>query len=504
MLYALLALLLVIASRVAYRAAFPFHAGVKDVNTHLLFVREIREHGYRIPRRIVRFLLDDNDYPQGFHWLMALSRIPLPLLERYGGHLSLAFDTAQLLIAAALIAMAGGHEYAWLLLFPLLRQFWFFEERAFLFGARAFGVLAGNVYLLGAFFAVQTGDWPWLILALAGFVGFATSSQFGWQAVTFFTLLLSALTLRWEYAAMFAACLAVATLITRGYAWTVMQGWLRHSWFYKTHMLKTNWGLPHYYRDWRDCFRRFRWSRFEHLLFQNPLAKWATNFPLSLPFFAVWASQGFALTPLAVYCLCGFILIPIIATEALKSLGEPDRYLDYATIPVLLYLSHASLGEYWPGFVAAVLVGLWAVWFQVRLKQREVAREGDRDEGQQALLAWAATLAPSTLLTIPLRTSFFLGYSLDQHRYVTFLANVGQGERYQALADLCPDYMGYPGRDLAGYVARYGVDVIIADRHYLHLLETKIGAPDYYDFSAFTPVYETPQVIAYAPTVPAP
>ncbi len=488
----LLSVVLTFLSRFAYYLTFPFKNLDTDAVNHLLLVKAIRANHGRIPERIPKYLLDTNDYPNGFHRVIALLPFSIESLEKYGGLVPIIMDTAFAGLIGLYILLSGGKEHLWLLLFPFIRLLWGYEVRAFLFGERAFGVFFGNIYMASALLFLQTHNPLWALAALFGFVGFSTTSQFTWQAVTFFTILLDVLLLKFDFISVYLVCFALAALITKGYSIKVLMGLIRHSYFYKTHILKTNWGIKHFYGDWVTVFKRLRATNLVNLLYENSLAKWVTNYPISIPFLWIWAQTGFQWNALVVYSLCGLILLPIIATETFKFWGEPERYLEYCILPTLLYLSFFPVSHHAFLYTVALLVGVSAVLFQLNLKRKFSKKEVELENDFDALETLLRELPDSVILPIPLRVAYRPGYTLEKHRYVGNFINIGAGPYYKELVELLPDHMGFPSKDLNSVIEKYKVDYLILHKKYYGILDKKkLKGEPYYDFSSYTLTHDS-------------
>jgi hypothetical protein len=496
---AITAFLLTLVSRLAYLRGFSFNLIDKDVSCHLYLVRSIRENQGCIRKTYTQFLLDDNTYPQAFHKWVALAGFSLPFLERWGGVIPIVFDCLLLLFIAWVLQLNHAAHFGWLLLFPLIRLLWAVEDRAFLFNPRAFGDFWANVYLGSAFMAAETHQWPWLILASVSFLVFSTSSKFAWQAVVFFTLLLSLVLWRPDLWVVFGLSLLISAILSGGYNLKVLKGLIIHSYVYKTVVMKVSWGFKNYYRSWLEVFHRTNSRRLLfHFFHHNPLAKMVTQYPIIIPFLVIVVQQGFPFSSWVLYALTGPLLVFIIALEPLKFLGEPERYLEFSILPIFVTLSQYPVKEHWVGFSLAVCMGLISVWLQIILKREEKPKLVKEDYAR--FLDALRELPDSVILTIPHRTSMRLAFDVpEKHRYAATFLNVGLGRFYEGYKALYPDYTGYPANNLAKLISHYNVNYVVLNKNSLYFLNKITKGQPYYEFSQFSTVFDSPNYTIFKP-----
>ncbi len=499
----LLALGITVLSRVVfyYRYCYPPTDG--DFISHLMMVKAIRQNSNQLPERFHRFSFDYNTYPNGFQKLVALLPIPLTVLEKHGGLAPILFDTLLLVWIGLVSQVNGGSHYEWFLLYPLIRLLWGREVRGFQFGERAYGVLFGNVYLASTMMFALTHAWPWLIGSVLGGLVFSTSSKFAWQAVVFISAILTVALQRWDFAVVLMATLSTTALLTRGYNLKVFSGLVLYSRFYRSHRAKRAL-FKKSYMDWvQRVFTHLTLRKLAYYLFENALAMMVTNFIVIIPFMSILSQSGFVLSPWDWYALAGIILVPIIATEALKFLGQPERYLEFSILPVLVILSRHPVEDHWKAFVAAGIVGLLAVAYQFSRRKEACLDRPAMSQSIQALQAVLESRPPSRVLTIPLKLSYQMAYLLDRHDYIAPFTHCKTASDYIELYErFIPDIYPYPGQDLAGYARQYGLDLIVVQTEGLQKLRDKHGL-DYYDFSGFPVLAEVAGFCIYQPNAVA-
>ena len=458
-----------------------------DDTSHLMLVKEITRANYRIPKRFDRFVMNENSYPCGMHKIMAWTRLPQSFWERYGCYVPMVFNLLLLIWIGAVCYRAGGGTYAWLLLFPLTRICWDKTPALFL-NERAYGAFGANVFLGANFLLVATGDWMWAIWSVMGLTMAASGSKFANQAMAFFSLLLSLLTLNPLYFLSWMAHVAVSILMTRGYVLHILKSQIAYSVFYKRHRTR-RYLFTNHYRQLLDAFRP---GRFVHGLFTNPILMTVTACPPLLAFLWIWSVGGWPYTDLAVYALCGIILCLLTATEPLKFLGRPERYLEFAILPAMLFLSQFP-PEQFPGpFLASLALGLWAV---VNHRAIPKSKKGKLYDNEAAayhdLINFLEAQPDGLILPIPVKISHYLGYASERHRYLApFL--------HQFDPAYVPDVFPYPGNRLQAYAEQYGADFVVLRKRALAKINRFAGG-EYYDFSSFPIVYENESFVVYQP-----
>jgi len=469
-----------------------------DEISHLMMLKSVQENEGRIPEKINRFLLNHNDYPNGFHKLIAMLRLPLSFWDQYGGFLPIGFDVLQLLWIYLFVQLTGGHDFMWLLCFPLIRILWSREARSNDFGERAFGGLVGNIYLGSVFIYMTLDVWYWLPVAFLTFALCSCASKFGNQAMLFFTLIISLCTLNILPLAIYGACFLLTALITRGYLLKVIRGQILYSNHYRHHRIQRVWQRG-FYKDFFSSLFRFKWMRFKFFFFENPLFMLLTNCPVNFAFLAFWAFQSFELTPLAAYAQCGNILALLIALKPLRFLGQPERYLEFSLPALFSYLSLFSAVSYWPVFLLMVLLGVLTAYYQFNIKLKEHPDYLPRRKSYTRLRKFLSQQPDSVILTIPLKCSNYLAYRLPRHRYVACFTHCESKNQYEEYQQLIPDYYPFPGPNLSQYIEQYRVQFMIQLKSSVAFLNQRTQS-EYYNFNPFPVVFENDDFIVYATT----
>jgi hypothetical protein len=221
-----------------------------------------------------------------------------------------------------------------------------------------------------------------------------------------------------------------------------------------------------------------------------------TSCPVNLAFLLIWGLNGFPLDSLTLYVLCGSVLALIIATEPLKYLGQPERYLEFCLPPMFAYLAKYPVEDHWSIFTIAFLLGFWAMFYHVNNSLKQQTDHSTGFESYRHLRRFLAKQPMSTILTIPLKCSNNLVYMLNKHRYVTNFTHCRNRQQYKAYEELMPDYYPFPGARLKTYTDQYNIDLII----YRKASEKRINqlaSAGYYDFTCYETVYETIDFIVF-------
>ncbi|MEB3286046.1 MAG: hypothetical protein VKJ04_00940 [Vampirovibrionales bacterium] len=499
MLYLAVAILLTLAIRLSFLLRYPTAYLTGDAVVHLLYIKMIRNNQGKIPDKDDLFNLDHPGYPHGYHKLLALTGLPLETIARQGKFLPTVFDTLLLIFIGIILITYGGGHTEWLLLFPLLRIFWGNEGRAFHFNERAYGVLFCNIFLASMFISVQFHSWPWLLPALLGFTVFSTSSKFSWQAAILYTVILSILTLNPVYLLVFVAVFAVSAILTLGYNIKVLKELIRNLYVYKTFLAKKYLNLGQSYAKlWKGLKPGKRFIAYRQLFFKNSLLKLVSDFAIVVPFLSVWYVSDFHLTPWHMYALTGIILLPLIATEALKFIGEPERYLEFCVFPIFFILSFYSGLQHWPALLIGVMIGTAGILHQFDIKNRQSGEHLERENGYADLEAFLRGQKPGLILTVDIRLAFRLAYKLTGHRYVGVCRNFGSGEKLKHYMGLFPDYFPYPGNCLSKYIEEFGINYLVVDKIAL-LKINKATNYEYYNFSNLAILYDSESFSVYTP-----
>lgn len=498
MIFFLLSLLMLLSSRafIAYRLGRSAIITDGDAMGHLTYVKEYYRTGGRPIDLTYLYALDGPDYPNGFHKLFFLLKIPVPWLEKYGGYLPTLFDLLHLCLAGFVIYLLGGQYYEWLLLFPFLRVLWGNEGRSSHFSERAYGVLFANLYLVFVAVLYMTGDWWWGVLAILAFIVASISSKFAWQATAFFSILLPVATLSPFFILMYGLSVVLSFILTRGYSLHVLKGLLRHSAFYQQHMMSRNPSLRENYRELLDFKGGIK--RYVYTVFTNSPLRIVSDFPIFI--IIAWAAFFHQATDFwSLWVFAGVGLVILIATRPLKFLGEPERYLEFCLVPAFVFLSFLNPADYHValGLCLLVIVGVLAFHVAFNLVARQKGWMQKTQQDMLSLREFFTGIERKRIITVPFRVSFFLGYENHKNQFMTLFSNVGTGEKKEEYRWLMKDRYPFMRGDIPAVIARYNLDYIVVHKSSVEFMN-KTYEGGYYDLSPYKAVYENDSYAVYS------
>jgi hypothetical protein len=476
---ALRALPRLVHDRRLFRSPFPLAGDQGDAMSHLIMTDLVRRNGHRIPDGAPQYLLGEHlDYPLFFHKLA--SYVPRARLERWewvmtplmeGVHAALLFVMAILLLgrfteveSPVSWALAVMTTYATT---PLLARSW---RRTGFFGERAFGYLFGHLYFVSLVVFLLEGEPLFVAAALLTFTIAAASAKFATQAMVFLSLALAALLWDVRPLLMLGASLVFAVLISRGYIWTLVRGQIRHSALYCRHLVHLSDGTKGFSdADLKDAFRRllqgsprqaqqaFRKHPYSRML---ALLPWLAPFTMLTAAWMIGRTDGDLVRVILAWGWSSIAIAMLTMTDALKFLGEGERYLEYGVFPMAL--SPLLLPEAFGGTSWFLLVA-YCVYAYVR-QLRNGALLSLPSDAAAELAAFMARQKPATLYAVPGRLVLPLCYATD-HRAAWHLAHIDGGERLTKWLSQFTNGAVYPFCDPEAARAageRFGADLIVA------------------------------------------
>ncbi len=457
-----------------------------DSMAHLKYVKEYyRTNGKPMNMRWL-YTLDESDYPNGFHKLFYYLKIPVTWLEKFGGLIPILCDGLLLTLLAFAISIFGGSHYEWLLAFPFLRSFYGNPGRAHHFSERAYGGLWGNVYLLCVIAFSLTYNWIWLVPSLIAFLIFSVSSKFTWQGTALISLALSLISLNVLFIALYIVMGLLSFILSGGYSLRVLKGLIRHSHFYKTYLAPRSPTISdgHYaellsFKGVKSYIYTFFTNSPLRILSDNPLMLLGLVSLFFIGPFNLWAQ----------WLLIGPLLVLLISTRPLAFLGEPERYLEFTIIPLFIYLSFISVLELPIITILSVLgiVGILAFHIFVTMSTNRVRNV--EEVSMIDLRKYCHSIQGATIITIPFRISFFLGYENPSNKYVTLFVNIGKKKDGQDYRWLMKDRYLYVRKDLQAAINKFNIDYIVAHKPSVKLMNDSYE-DGYYDLSRYSIVYE--------------
>ncbi len=465
--------------RAIFSHRFALEGDEGDVMTHLVAIDLVRRNGHRIPRETPQFLCSTGfDYPALFHKL--LSHVPRRVLERGEWLISPGFEAvhAALVFVAAWVVFtlngAGDDALALALIVaagwavtPLLTRN---PRRGSVLGERCFGYIFGHAFLFFVAMFAATDEWAWLAPAAIAFTIGAASSKFALQAMCFITLAFAAVRLDPAPLAALAISAAAAILISFGYVARVIAGTINHARFYCSFLVR----LHDYTRSfstrdlrqgvalllrgrWREAIAAFKRHPIHRLGSQVPWLATLIAYLLLAP-----APRAPVATVLVDWSIAALVVTALTATDSLKFLGEAERYMEFALLPLV------SLGVLVPAPAGPAL--LFAVFAYCLFRLGPIyampSRVSSASPETIELARWFAARAPTTVLTVPGRLCYPLLYGTS-HRAVWWFINAPRGSRLDTWKSLFEGGATYPyiaPTALNCAHATYGAEVIAIDK----------------------------------------
>jgi hypothetical protein len=179
----------------------------------------------------------------------------------------------------------------------------------------------------------------------------------------------------------------------------------------------------------------------------------------------------------------------------MRFLGEPERYLEAAILPVafltsfFLFERHSSI--LWTFFIAVVIYAFSMVLIIFSDARHNKLWNSDQEE----LVEWLRKIKTSRILTIPLKAVCFLVYR-TQHQGLSILTNISEESQQKRFRELCPILYPLPNANLERLAKDYNLDIIIAHRPTIDRLSSS-GLGIRYDFSRFQIRYENRSFVVY-------
>jgi hypothetical protein len=518
MLALVLVLVLGTALRLWPRIVLP-NAIVSDTYFHLFCARAIRANRMRVPDRLPGIVLPHRyTYPFLYSWLLALfPERAWPWAERATGAVFDALNTVIVYafaqwavqhapppgaLPAHLIPLAAATLYA---LNPALLRLGS-GPRAYAGSPRVFGQTLYLLHLTTAAYALATGSRTALAICVVSCAATFVVAKFGIQVLVFFGVPFALLVSPW-YAAVVGAGLVLAVAATAGRAWRVLEGQVRHSWFYARHLqrryLEPHLRKPddyHQHRTWhwrnfrntRKAERLIRWS-FDETYWPHLLVTVFPQFLLLPAYFAAGAWQSPFDAFLLVWAGAGLLWFFLTKSRRLLFLGEGERYLEYALVPSLLLLL-----RYVPWWGLAPL-GLYTLYcaaasaFHARLFVERFRAANDEAPATLEAFARLNSLTPGAVLPLGShhwRAAYHVAFPI-----VTHGANVD--ERLLSLDEfaLVLGNYPYPSSDIEGVLRRYDVAYLVTDEISLRaFIERHLGGDDRLS-PMLDPIWRTPSLV---------
>lgn len=493
-----------------------------DSGYHLLLRREIRRNRMRMPRKVAAMHLDDQQtYPWGYHWLLALvpERLltavpPLPTVIIDGVHTAAVAGLAGVLgpvalpgVTAPAAALVAGLLFATA---PALLVVGI-GPRAYEITPRPFGELLYSLLLIAAGAAAAGG--PWWTLAIAAAAGgvLLVSSKFAAQVLLFCAPVTALVARDWLPLALPLLALVSALALSGGRYRHVLAAHVRHLVIFRRRIQHEHSALRDR-NDWRllaralgaavrhpgDRAAALQLARVaEHntiLQFALRNILWCGVMALVLAgLYPVWeASAAGWYRWLVAWAIAPVVPFLVTSLRSVRFLGEAERYPEYAVAPVSVLAGIALVARgpsaWW---VAAAYVVLLLPAFGYSLaRQRWNSRRGVGPEMAELTTFLRGVPEGTVVVPVPWYSAYVLAPQLE----LRFLVSNDGSVWYRDYDRLFTAYP-WPVLDRATWQERYGARLILVETPLL--AEAPAGfAP--YDFSDLPLVFENPRFQVFA------
>jgi len=494
------------------------NALVADTYFHLYCARVIAENSLRIPPRLPRVILDhEYSYPFLYHLFLAL--FP-PKLRAWAERLTGAlFDTANVVFIYLFswwgVSQSGspglGRLPIWVAaLFafsPALLRIGS-GPRAYNGSPRLMGQTLYLIHILFSWYALSTRNLPALVMALLAGAGVIVTAKFGNQVLLFFGILLG-LFVSIQYLWLLGGSLLFALLLSKGRAWQVIVGQVRHSLFYFKYLQRVflHPSLPTLKgyakgagaRAWRLLRKGELKGAVEwYFIEPYPLHLLITVYPqfLLIPLLLPrYGEMGFWERFLLVWVAAALFCFLATKMRPLLFLGEGERYLEYALFPSLWLGVRYCLPRWelaiWALLAYSLLSALCYFWSSLR-----TSREADEEFGRAERAFYELNrMPPGVIMPIgsfqwqTLYWSCFPVLTLGGNIDGTILSH----DQFLLVYGRYP----YPSEDFGRIVKEFDVSYVITDKAHLnHYLTQILKDPrDFYGKAKL--LYQSPKLMIF-------
>ena len=472
-----------------------------DTYFHLFMARVLRENGFRLPRQFSQVVLrHDFTYPTLYHLFLALFPLKIRLwVERLSGAI---FDTL-----AAVIVYAGA---SWLVesgsLSPAADQLPLWTLALFVFappllrigsGPRVYsgtprvaGEMLYLLHILAVYFAwAEQSPLALAVGLLAGALMFLTA-KFANQALVFFGLFFC-LFVAYQYAFVIAGSFLLALLLSRGYAWQVVTGQVKHLIrYYKfvqvVYLYPHQRTLPKYLKS---CayhalnFVRLRWGAALRWYFHDESYFLHLLLTVNTPFIIALlgglrpARSNETLWFLYIWCAAALTWFFLTKTRRMLFLGEGERYLEFAVFPslflglVILLPGHAWWVYAWLGYSWVTAVFYLGQYLKTT---------SDSFNETEALFTTLRHMRPGVIL--PLGSFHWQTLYRSSFPVITRIGNPNEALIPRAESELLFGNQPYPSDRFGEILERYNVSYVLTDQaHLSHYRQQILKDPHIFD-----------------------
>jgi len=482
------------------------NAFVSDTYFHLYCAKTIRENSFRLPQKLPRVVLNhEYTYPFLYHYLLACFPLKYRLwAERFTGAF---FDTFSLIMIYlfsgwAVRRMGGGYP---LTILPVwVAALYAFSPallrigsgpRAYNGSPRVVGQMLYLLHILAAYYAFQTQSFLGLGLSLLAGATLIITAKFGTQVMLLFGIWFAVMVSHY-YFFLLAGCMLLAMTLTKGRAWKVIQGHVRHSIFYRRH-LQTVFLFPHI-RTARKYLRSglsIAWGAVRFFRFGDAL-RWyysepffphllVTVYPQFLLIFAYisWYTELDSLDRfLVVWMGIGFFWFLVTKFRPFLFLGEGERYLEYGLFPSLFLMVKFLPTRFEPFLIAFFIYSILSAAFFMWQYSGNYGKI-DQDYKKTETLFSDLNRLPEGVI-MPIGSFHYQVLYRSRFPVLTHGANIDERLLPYKEFELVYGNYPYPSRRFREIVDRYRVSYIVTDSISLKYYREEImKVPDEFDRS---------------------
>lgn len=491
----LCSIFLFLLSRILIIKYFNFDSSTStgDCIGHLSILKNLHLNKGKV-KKIDQYIFDTNDYPNGFHIILYLTKLPISFFEKYGCYIPTFFDLLLLVSTCIYTHFLGGEYKYWLLIFPFILLLFQNDGRAYYLGERSLGSLLGSLYLVTIECSVYDFN---IVLYFLGFLLFALTSitsKFALQAICFISIVYSFITFNFIPTLILIIYFALSHIFTFGYSTFVLKGHLRHCKFVLSRIQMMSYYKSSVY-DILLLFKKFSAYNITKILFYNPFFLLFTGFtiiPLFLIHFPINNIFLFYEQKFVILVYCGIFVTLIISIKYFKFLGEPERYLEFIILPLFILTSYIPFeGSLLILFILCLTILMVLIKIRILIYNKSLLDNAYLLD-QKSLLNFTSKFEESVFLCIDLRLSFLVGYYNSNLKFVNLIGNIGHGFQ-EEYAKLVPIRYPYPCEDLDYHIKKYKINYICVRNKSLSNVKDIVV----YDFTPFQEVFHNNNFSVY-------
>lgn len=317
---------------------------------HFGYLNSIKKNGNRFITSVDTFInKDDFPDPQLYHWL--LSFIPRNTLSNYYKYCGLIFNIATLLFYIVFLLLFLPHlppgvDHNLVILFSglifILTPFEYFTWNAKNIGlsARGFGLMLGHLFVYVITLYIFSESTIYFLLAIFISYIILLSSQFAFQFVLFFSIILAVIISKLVIVIIpFVSIIIFLITFPKWSRIFFVRQWAYKKMYYK--ILSARFGLKLRYSIWRDFVYDF-WISIKskglihglEYIYRNPLIEVLIGFPaiffVGLFYFINpdWDYSKSEQTLFLIIVSAGVIFL-LTSFRSTRFLGEPQRYIEF-------------------------------------------------------------------------------------------------------------------------------------------------------------------------------